>query len=92
MSKEKAITYINRAKEQLSDDLLTVRFCQMACDNLDKALKELKEEAISKTYIRQKLEESLNYLDATVGITDYCNYNIDSVKDLLYQLIKKLED
>ena len=31
MSKEKAIAYINRAKEQLSGDLLTVRFCQMAC-------------------------------------------------------------
>ena len=43
MSKEKAIEYINRAKEQISGDLLTVRFCQMACDNLDKALKELKE-------------------------------------------------
>ena len=43
MSKEKAIAYINRAKEQISGDLLTVRFCQMACDNLDKALKELKE-------------------------------------------------
>ena len=43
MSKEKAIAYINRAKEQLSGDSLTVRFCQMACDNLDKALKELKE-------------------------------------------------
>ena len=43
MSKEKAIAYINRAKEQLSGDLLTVRFCQMVCDNLDKALKELKE-------------------------------------------------
>ena len=43
MRKEKAITYINRAKEQLSVDSLTVRFCQMAYDNLDKALKELKE-------------------------------------------------
>ena len=43
MSKEKAIAYINQAKEQISGDLLTVRFCQMACDNLDKALKELKE-------------------------------------------------
>ena len=43
MSKEKAITYIKRAKEQLSGDSLTVRFCQMVCDNLDKALKELKE-------------------------------------------------
>ena len=31
MSKEKAIAYINRAKEQLSGDSLTVRFCQMAC-------------------------------------------------------------
>lgn len=43
MSKEKAIEYINRAKKQLSDDLLSVRFCQMACNNLDKALKELKD-------------------------------------------------
>lgn len=42
MSKEKAIEYINRAKGQLSGDLLTVRLCQMAHDNLDKALKELK--------------------------------------------------
>lgn len=44
MSKVKAIEYINRAKEQLSDDLLTVRLCQMARNNLDKALKELEEE------------------------------------------------
>lgn len=43
MSKKKAIEYINRAKEQLSDDLLTVRFCQMARNNLEKALKELED-------------------------------------------------
>ena len=34
MSKNKAIEYIKRAKEQLSDELLTVRFCQMARNNL----------------------------------------------------------
>lgn len=43
MSKEKAIEYITKAKEQLSDDLLTVRLCQMARNNLDKALKELED-------------------------------------------------
>lgn len=43
MSKEKAIKYITKAKEQLSDDLLTVRFIQMARNNLDKALKELED-------------------------------------------------
>lgn len=43
MSKKKAIEYIKRAKEQLSDDLLSVRFCQMARNNLDKALKELED-------------------------------------------------
>ena len=43
MSKNKAIEYIKRAKEQLSDDLLTVRFCQMARNNLEKVLKELEE-------------------------------------------------
>ncbi len=43
MNKEKAIEYITKAKEQLSDDLLSVRFCQMARNNLDKALKELKD-------------------------------------------------
>lgn len=43
MSKEKAIKYITKSKEQLSDDLLTVRFCQMARNNLDKALKELED-------------------------------------------------
>lgn len=43
MSKEKAIKYITKAKEKLSDDLLTVRFCQMARNNLDKALKELED-------------------------------------------------
>ncbi len=43
MNKEKAIEYIKRAKEQLSDELLTVRFCQMARNNLDKALKELED-------------------------------------------------
>lgn len=43
MSKEKAIKYIVRAKEQLSDDSLSVRFCQMVRNNLDKALKELED-------------------------------------------------
>lgn len=43
MSKEKAIEYITKAKEQLSDDLLTVRLCQMARNNLDRALKELED-------------------------------------------------
>ena len=43
MSKVKAIEYIKRAKGQLSDELLTVRFCQMARNNLDKALKELED-------------------------------------------------
>lgn len=43
MSKNKAIEYIKRAKEQLSDELLTVRFCQMDRNNLDKALKELED-------------------------------------------------
>ena len=43
MSKNKAIEYIKRAKEQLSDELLTVRFCQMARNNLEKALEELED-------------------------------------------------
>lgn len=43
MSKEKAIKYIIKAKEQLSDDLLSVRFCEMDSNNLDKALKELED-------------------------------------------------
>lgn len=43
MSKEKAIEYITKAKEQLSNDLLTVRFCEMARNNLEKALKELED-------------------------------------------------
>ena len=43
MSKEKAIEYITRAKELLSYDLLSVRFCKMARNNLDKALKELED-------------------------------------------------
>lgn len=43
MSKEKAIEYITKAKEQLSDDLLTVRLCQMARNNLDRALKQLED-------------------------------------------------
>lgn len=43
MSKEKAIEYINRAKEKLSFDLISVRFVKMAQNNLDKALKELEE-------------------------------------------------
>lgn len=43
MSKLKAIEYITKAKEQLSDGLLSVRFCQMARNNLDKALKELED-------------------------------------------------
>lgn len=43
MSKEKAIEYIKRAKEQLSYDLLTIRLCVMARNNLQKALKELED-------------------------------------------------
>lgn len=43
ISKEKGIDYINRAKRQLSDDLLSVRFCEMAKNNIDKALKELED-------------------------------------------------
>lgn len=43
MSKLKAIEYITKAKEQLSNDLLTVRLCQMARNNLDRALKELED-------------------------------------------------
>lgn len=43
MSKLKAIEYITKAKEQLSDDLISVRFCQMARNNLNRALKELEE-------------------------------------------------
>lgn len=43
MSKLKAIEYITKAKEQLSNDLLTVRLCQMARNNLQKALKELED-------------------------------------------------
>ena len=41
MSKEKAIKLIRLAKEQFSFDLISVRFVQMARNNLDKALKEL---------------------------------------------------
>ena len=44
MSKQEAIEYINRAKEQLSDELITIRFVQMANRNLDRALKELEKE------------------------------------------------
>lgn len=43
MSKNKAIEYIKRAKEQLSYDLLTIRLCEMARNNLQKALKELED-------------------------------------------------
>lgn len=43
MSKEKAIEYINRAKEQLPDDIFSMRFFQIVRNNLDKALKELED-------------------------------------------------
>lgn len=43
MNKEKAIEYIKRAKEQLSYDLLTIRLCEMARNNLEEALKELED-------------------------------------------------
>lgn len=43
MSKNKAIEYIKRAKEQLSYDLVPIRLCEMACNNLQKALKELED-------------------------------------------------
>lgn len=46
MNKNKAIEYIKLAKEQLSDELLTVRFCQMARNNLEKALKELEDNMV----------------------------------------------
>lgn len=44
MEKEKAIEYIKRAEDQLSGDIITVRFVEMALHNLNKALKELEEE------------------------------------------------
>ena len=43
MSKEKAIKLIRLAKEQLSFDLISVTFVQMAYNNLDKALNELED-------------------------------------------------
>lgn len=46
MNKNKAIEYIKLAKEQLSDELHTVRFCQMARNNLEKALKELEDNMV----------------------------------------------
>lgn len=48
MNKNKAIEYIKRAKEQLSYDLLTIRLCEMARNNLQKALKELETESPRK--------------------------------------------
>lgn len=42
--------------------------------------------------IKKKIKEALNYLDATVGITEHDNTNIDMTKDLLYQALKELED
>lgn len=55
MNKNKAIEYIKRAKEQLSGDLLTVRFCEMARNNLEKALKELEDN------MEQKNKERLSF-------------------------------
>ena len=42
--------------------------------------------------VKQKIEESLNYLDATVGITDSDNTNIDMTKDLLNEALEELEE
>lgn len=42
MSKLKAIEYITKAKEQLSNDLLTVRLCQMLAI-IYRGLKELED-------------------------------------------------
>lgn len=57
MSKNKAIEYIKRAKEQLSDELLTVRFCQMARNNLEKALKELEDN------MEQNIKQAMPYFE-----------------------------
>ena len=43
MSKKKAVEYIRRAEDQLSGDIITVRFVEMALHNLNKALKELED-------------------------------------------------
>jgi len=45
----------------------------------------------NKEKAKQKIEESLNYLDATVGITDSDNTNIDMTKDLLNEALEELE-
>ena len=45
----------------------------------------------NKEKAKQKIEESLNYLDATVGITDSDNTNIGMTKDLLNEALEELE-
>lgn len=47
---------------------------------------------MSKEKAKAIIEDALNYLDATVGITDSDNSNIDFVKELLDQTLKELED
>lgn len=78
MSKEKAIKYITKAEEQLSDDLLSVRFCQMALNNLYKALKELEDLMI------------IALLITNIVLTLYSLYNIAAVQHLLKGLIEAL--
>lgn len=57
----------------------------------NKAFNELKNVA-DEQYLEQKLGDALNYMDATTGITDSDNTNIDLVKDLLSEVMEKVEE
>lgn len=47
---------------------------------------------MSKEKVKQKIEESLNYLDATEGLTPSDETNISLVMLMLGNALKELED
>ena len=91
MSKEKAIKLIRLAKEKLSFDLISVRFVQMAQDNLDKALKELEEwkmsVLISTEAYKKILQGDLNWLLKQPECLEK-----DHIEAILKNLIKRIEE
>ncbi len=60
-------------------------------DLCNKAFNEMKDVA-DEQYLEQKLGNALDYLDATTGITDFDNTNIDLIKYLLSEMLEKVKE
>lgn len=89
MSIARAKIYLNGLIRgaQLIEDLGKHNTADSIKRQCEKILKEL-EDVADEDYLNQKIGEALDYLDATVGITDSDNTNIDLVKELLSEVLE----